>query len=155
MERRFRLQAVLRYRANREELLQLDLARAQAEEAQARSLLDQFRQERQRSLLDTARLLTGGRVDVAAVQQGFAYLGAVQAAIGHQGSVVEKAAERTEARRQDVIQAMQERKVLEKLKQRHDRAYDEWATRAEQALVDDMVPVRYNRRAAAGEEAIL
>src|SRR5579884_3439686 len=150
MERRFRLQSVLNYRANREETLQLELAGVRAEESAARGQLELFEGENTRSLADAAGLLAGGPVDVAAVQQGLIYLGAVQAAIGWQRGVVAKAAEQTEAKRKDVVQAMQERKVLEKLKQRHERAYDEWATRAEQALVDDMVTVRYNRLAAAG-----
>lgn len=151
MERRFRLEPVLNYRANREDMLKLDLAKLQAEELAARAFLDELRAESDRTLADTAAMLGAGKIDLAAVEQGFVYAEVVAAAIGAQLGIVQEAAERVEAKRAEVVEAMQQRKVLEKLKQRHDRAYDEWATRVEQALIDDMVAVRYNRRAAAGE----
>ena len=152
MERRFRLQPVLHYRANREEMLTMELAKLQAEELAARNFLEELRGESERTLADTASLLGAGKVDLAAVEQGFVYAEAVQAAIGTQVGIVAGASVRVEAKRAEVIEAMQQRKVLEKLKQRHDRAYDEWATRVEQANIDDMVTVRYNRRAASGED---
>jgi flagellar FliJ protein len=154
MERRFRLQPVLNLRANKEEMLRLELGRLQAEELAARNFLEELRAESERGLYETAQLLGGGKVDLAAVEQGFVYAEAVTAAIGVQLGFVHEAEAKVEAKRTEVVQAMQDRKVLEKLKQRHDRAYDEWATRVEQAVIDDMVTVRYNRRAAAGEEAI-
>jgi flagellar FliJ protein len=154
MERRFRLQPVLNVRANKEEMLRLELGRLQAEELAARTFLEELRTESDRGLYETAQLLGGGKVDLAAVEQGFVYAEAVTAAIGVQMGIVHQVEAKVEAKRAEVVQAIQDRKVLEKLKQRHERAYDEWATRVEQTLIDDMVTVRYNRRAAAGEEAI-
>jgi flagellar protein FliJ len=151
MERRFRLQPVLNFRVNREEMLHMELGKLQAEELAARTLLEEFRAESERTLADTAALLGAGKVDLAAVEQGFVYAEAVNGAIGVQLGIAHEAGAKVETKRAEVVEAMQERKVLEKLKQRHERAYDEWATRVEQALIDDMVTVRYNRRAAAGE----
>jgi flagellar FliJ protein len=154
MERRFRLQPVLNLRANKEEMVRLELGRLQAEELVARKLLEELRAESERGLYETAALLSGGKVDMAAVEQGFVYAEAVTAASGVQIGIVHEAEAKVEAKRAEAVDAMRDRKVLEKLKQRHERAYDEWATRVEQTLIDDMVTVRYNRRAAAGEEAI-
>jgi flagellar export protein FliJ len=154
MERRFRLQSVLNFRVNREEMLRNELGRLQADELAARNFLDELRAESDRTMADTAALLEAGRVDIAAVEQGFIYAEAVTAAIGAQLGIVQEASAKVEAKRVEVVKGMQDRKILEKLKQRHERAYDQWATRAEQAVVDDMVTVRYNRRVAAGEEAI-
>lgn len=154
MERRFRLQPVLHFRANREEMLTMELGKLQAEEMAARGFLDELRAESERTLADMGALLGAGKVDVAAVEQGFVYAEAVQAAIKAQMTILVAASAAVEAKRAEVIEAMQQRKILEKLKQRHDRAYDEWATRLEQAAIDDMVTVRYNRdnrRAASGE----
>jgi flagellar FliJ protein len=151
MERRFRLQSVLNFRANREEMLHMELGKLQADELAARTLLDEFRAESERTLADTAERLGAGKVDVSAVEQGFIYAEAVNVAIGVQLGITHEIGTQVEAKRAEVVTAMQDRKVLEKLKQRHERAYDQWATRVEQALIDDMTTVRYNRQAAAGE----
>lgn len=154
MERRFRLQSVLNLRANAEEMLRLELGRLQSEELAARGLLAELNAESDRTLVETAGMLGAGPIDVAAVQQGIVYAEAVRAAIGVQHETVREVETRVETKRADVVEAMQKRKVLEKLKQRHERAYGEWVTRVEQAVLDDMVTVRYNRRVAAGEEQL-
>jgi flagellar FliJ protein len=148
MERRFRLQAVLNYREDLEEALQLELGRLQAEEHVARGRLETLRGESDRTLAATGELLSDARPDMSAVQQGFVYLEALQLRI--EALLVELAelAARVEAKRREVVEAMQARKVLEKLKQRHERAYAEWARQAEQRLVDDMTTVRHSRRMA-------
>src|SRR4051794_19526250 len=110
MERRFRLQPVLNVRANKEEMLRLELGRLQAEELAARNFLEELRAESDRGLYETAQLLSGGKVDLAAVEQGFVYAEAVTAAIGVQMGIVHEVETRVEAKRGEVVQAMQDRK---------------------------------------------
>ena len=148
MDRRFRLQAVLNYRQDLEEALQLELGRLQGEEHVARQRLDTLRLESDHTLAATSALMSEEHPDMATVQQGFVYLDAIQRRIDSQLAELAELAERVEAKRREVVEAMQARKVLEKLKQRHDRAYAEWARQVEQRLVDDMTTVRYNRRLA-------
>lgn len=148
MDRRFRLQPVLNYRQSLEDALQLELARLQIEEQAARAQLEILRTESSHSMEEIRSLQLLPRPDIGAIQQGFVYLGALGAAIEHQVVLVLAATERLEAKRRAVIAAMQDRKVLEKLKQRHDRAYAEWATQVEARELDDMVTVRYRRSEA-------
>ena len=148
MERRFRLQAVLNYREDLEEALQLELGRLQGEEHVARQRLETLRTESDHTLTSTGHLLSESRPDMGTVQQGFVYLDVLQRRIDAQLAELAELAERVEAKRKEVVEAMQARKVLEKLKQRHERAYAEWVTRIEQGLIDDMATARHNRRMA-------
>src|SRR2546422_7950323 len=145
MERRFRLQAVLNYRKDLEEALQLELGRRQGEEHVARERLETLRAESDRTLAATGELLSEARPDMSTVQQGFVYLDALQRRIDAQLAELAELAAQVEAKRREVVEAMQARKVLEKLKQRHERAYAEWARQVEQRLVGDMTTVRDNR----------
>jgi len=148
MERRFRLQAVLNYRQDLEEALQLELGRLQGEEHVARQRLETLRAESDHTLTATGQMLSEPRPDMGTVQQGFVYLDALQRRIDAQLAELAELAVQVEAKRKEVVEAMQARKVLEKLKQRHDRAYAEWVRQVEQRLVDDMTTVRHNRRLA-------
>ncbi|HEV8637864.1 MAG TPA: flagellar export protein FliJ [Chloroflexota bacterium] len=152
MERRFRLQPVLNYRRDREEALQLELAALMAEERAERGRLDALRQASAQAMDDVFGLQARPRTDVAAIQHGLLYLEAITAAIAAQSEVVARVAERVEAKRQEVVAAMQARKAIEKLKERHEQTYAAWARRVEETAIDDMVMVRYNRRAAAGDQ---
>ena len=148
MQRRFRLEAVLRYREDLEEALQLELGRLQGEEHVARERLETLRTESDRTLAATGEMLAEARPEMATVQQGFVYLDALQRRIDAQLVELAELAELAEAKRKEVVEAMQARKVLEKLKQRHERAYAEWARQVEQRLVDDITTVRHTRRMA-------
>lgn len=155
MERRFRLQAVLNYREDLEDALQLELGKLLAEERGARAQLEAFREESVRTMADTRQMQDQARPDLAAIEQGFVYLEAVQAAIGAQAQILAEVTQRVEAKRAEVVKAMQDRKVLEKLKQRHDRTYAEWVRQVEQRVADDVTTIRYSRRRAAGEDLSL
>jgi flagellar FliJ protein len=148
MERRFRLQAVLNYRQDLEEALQLELGRLQGEEHVARQRLETLRTEADYTLTATGELLSGPLLDMGTAEQGFVYLDALQRRIDDQLAELAELAQQVEAKRREVVEAMQARKVLEKLKQRHERAYAEWARQVEQRLIDDMTTVRHNRRMA-------
>jgi flagellar FliJ protein len=148
MDRRFRLQTVLNYREDLEEALQLELGRLQGDELIAGTRLDALRTEVAGTMNATGALFSEKRVDLATIEQGFVYMAALQQRIEAQLQELAELAERVEAKRREVVEAMQARKVLEKLKQRHESAYAEWARRLEQGLVDDMTTVRYNRRLA-------
>ena len=152
MDPRFRLQPVLNYRQDLEDALQLELARVLEEERAAREQLDLLRDESQRAMAELRAFQEQPRVDLALMSQGFFYLEALQAAIEVQVQVVAEVTERVEAKRRDLVKAMQDRKVIEKLKEKYQREYAEWVRRTEQRLVDDMVTIRYNRRLAGVEE---
>jgi flagellar FliJ protein len=152
MDRRFRLQSVLNYRQDVEEALQLELSVLVAEEQSARDRLQALRDDAARAMEGIVGFQTQARADVAIIEQGFVYLDVMARAVADQDAVVADAAARADAKRQQLVEAMQARKAMEKLKERHDRAFAAWADRVEQTRIDDMVTVRYNRRAAEGEQ---
>ena len=152
MDRRFRLQPVLNYREDVEEALQLELSVLVAEEQSARERLRTLRDDAERAMEGIAGFQSQARADVAIIEQGFVYLDHMARAVADQDAVVAEATARADAKRQEVVAAMQARKAMEKLKERHERAYAAWAARVEQGRIDDMVTVRYNRRAAEGEQ---
>ena len=152
MDRRFRLQPVLNYRQDIEDALQLELSVLAAEEQSARDRLQALNDDATRAMEGIAGFQSQARADVAIIQQGFVYLDHMARAVTEQSAVVADAAARTDAKRQELVEAMQARKAMEKMKERHDRAYAAWADRVEQGRIDDMVAVRYNRRAAEGEQ---
>ena len=153
MERRFRLQPVLNLRRDREEALQLELAALVAEEQAEQGRLNVLREASIQAMNDVFGLQSRSRTDVGAIEQGLLYLEALTAATVAQEELLARVSERVEAKRQEVVAAMQERKAIEKLKERHEQAYAAWVRRVEDGLIDDMATVRYNRRVAAGEQA--
>jgi flagellar FliJ protein len=151
MERRFRLQPVLTFRRDREEALQLELAALTAEEQAELSRLELLRRASAQAMDDVFGLQVRPRTDVPAIEQGLMYLDAINGAIASQREVVAGVSARVEAKRQEVVAAMQDRKAIEKLKERHEQAYTTWARRIEESALDDMATVRYNRRVAASQ----
>ena len=151
MDRRFRLQSVLNYRQSLEEARQLELARIQTERLAALAQLEALRGESVRTVAETQQIQQQERPDVGAILQNHLYLEAVRGAIASQGHTVDEVTLRADEKRSELVTAMRERKVIEKLKQRHDRAYAEWMRHTEQSLVDDMTTIRYSRRSV--EEA--
>src|SRR3954471_23728754 len=107
MDRRFRLQAVLNYRQDLEEALQLELGRRQGEEQVARQRLGTLRAESDQTLAASARTLSEARPDMSAVQQGFVYLDVLQRRIDAQLTELNELAELAEAKRGEVVEAMQ------------------------------------------------
>ncbi len=153
MQRRFRLQPVLNYRQDIEEALQLQLAVIVAEERSARERLDHLRGASTQAMDGIMQLQRRPRVDVPLIEQGFAFVEVVDTALTAQNEVIVAISERADAKRGELIAAMQQRKTMEKLKERHDRAYEEWAQGVEQRTIDDVVTGRYNRGTAVSEGA--
>src|SRR5262249_51988941 len=110
MERRFRLQAILSYRADLEEALQLELGRLLGEEHVAREGIAALRDQSDRALVETAERLAVPRPELAAVQQGFVYVDALSARIEARQSELAELSARVEAKRCEVVAAMQARK---------------------------------------------
>lgn len=153
MQRRFRLQSVLSYREDVEEALQLELARLRIEEQAAQDQLDALNRDALAGLESIRPFQVGRSADVTLIEQGFAYVAYMAERIRLQSAVMAEIATRVEAKRQELVEAMQKRKTMEKLKERHVQAYESWASRVEQSAIDDMVAARYSRGVAAGERS--
>lgn len=145
----FRLQKVLEMREQKEKLLQKRfmelLAAAEFEKNELRKLLE--RQEWYRNELIAKQR---GTLEVGEVMNYLAYLESLAQWIDEQRIRVREAEERAEEARLDLLRASQEKKAVEKLK---EKQYEDWVKeqqRAEIIFLDEISSVRYNKAQADG-----
>ena len=138
MERKFRLESVLGYRQQLEDEARQTLGRLQQLLWEEEERLNVLGRERQRVQDEIARREAEPTVDVAAVGQGYAYRDVLEVRIAEQVERVRRAAEQVERQRGAVVAAMQDRKVMDKLKERHVADYAAWVTQVEGRVLDDV-----------------
>ena len=142
---KFRLEPILDLRQKREEMLQLELAVLQRELAAADRQRLAFEAQHDGQMATIRTHQTGGRIDFVFLRQGFTYLEALADAIVEQRQVMVEINGRVEAKREEVVRAMQERKALEKLKDRARALYHARVAGAEAAVLEDATTAQYHR----------
>lgn len=154
MPHRFRLQSVLSYRKQLEEALQLELARLEQELRRERSALENLEAHKEMQMETILSYQTAPRLDARQIANAYSYLERVEWSIQRQLELLSSLASQVERKRGEVMAAMQERKVLENLKEREDRRFLEWLNRVEASIVDEIATTQHSRRAreAAEEE---
>ena len=142
---RFRLQSVLEYKAKVEETRKLELAALLAERVAAERRLAEIDADIERT---QAELSAGmrGQVDVDAITRGLTHLKWLREDRTRQIEVIAECTERIEAKRQEVVEAMQDRQALEKLRDRDAERYAEAERHAEQVTLDELATSRHGRR---------
>lgn len=140
----FSLQTVLELKRRREEALLEELGRCQRAVAEAEAALASLRGERRRVQRELARLLTG-QVVVTRVREARDYLVGLDGETARQVERVRRRREEVDDCRRRVVVAAQERKVLERLRDRQWDAYLEAFSRQEQAFLDEIATQGYAR----------
>ena len=142
---RFHLQAVLDHKQRQEDVKQQAYAQAQADLQRAAEALAQLHTEAAaaRDLMQKRYLV--GPLNVWVVQQGWRHLDVLTSQITAQTTTVTGLQEETETKRQELITAMQERKVLEKLKERLRIRWQREQDRLEARFVDELAVTRHAR----------
>jgi flagellar protein FliJ len=141
----FRLQTVLEHKQRLEELAQLDHARAQAAQATEERSLTQLHDAEARGFSELERQRFDGRLDIEALQLGMTYLDALKVQITRQAQVVARVRLATESKRELLVAAMQERKALERLREKQLKDLQLEQARRELAEQDEMVVMRHSR----------
>jgi len=137
---RFRLEAVLKLRQQREDACQRVVAARLREIAAAERQLAVLRTE---SLDETARLRTLSESSAASqnwivqLRRSRAYLGFVQRSVAEQEAKLAELNGQLDAERGQLIEVAKQLKVVEKLRERHWRRHQEHERRAEAALADE------------------
>jgi flagellar protein FliJ len=149
---RFRLQSVLEYKRKVEDDRKLELAGLLTEVAEQEVRLAALDAERERV---RAQVLTGmaGEVDVDSVARGFRHAEWLDERRLRQAELIADLRQRIVAKRQEVVEAMQERQALEKLRDRDRASYEAEQLHAEQTLMDELSTSRYAVRADAAAAA--
>lgn len=145
MAKPFRLQSLLDYRRQLEDEQMRALAEVTAEEQRVREAIAALDRHREDQTAALATLMTGGTFDAEGYTQRAAYLDAIGVALDQQAAALEAAAVRVSEQRAALVEALKDRRVLERLR---DRQAEEAAIedgRQEARVVDDMTTSRHQR----------
>lgn len=141
---KFRLQSVLFFRSTLEEKAQLALAREQRLLEEQRQRLQRFRDARQEIMAELEQ-----RKQVAMAASLYAIyvdgLLGMEAAIERQLSAVAGQEQVVEASRQELARRMQDRKVIERLKEKDLQLFIAETMKREQKQSDEQAILRYGK----------
>lgn len=144
MRVRFSLQPVLDYRASVVEALEIELAQIVRAQAKAEARLAMLEAQESDLIAEIARRQRG-ILDLAALAAGRARLRRLQEQVRQQRETVEHLRAQAAAKRAELVAAMQDEKVLEKLKEREQARLDAELARAESRERDDLYVTRHRR----------
>ena len=141
---KFRLQTLLDQRKAKEDRILGELGKLRGEEAAEERVLASLRDRLKSACASLERELaqSGGAEEINRWDE---YAKATRDDIRVQELTLIAVRERVEAKRQELIKAMQERQVLESLRDKQEREYLLSIARAEQNELDDMASLRYAR----------
>ena len=141
---KFRLQTLLDRRKSREEQLLAQLGELRREETAEVERLNALCSRLDTAWRDVEEAL-GRNAPVEELCRLDEFAKTTRDDINVQKLTLEAAQERVEAKRKELVSAMQERQVLEALRDKQEREYLMTIARAEQNELDEMSSVRYAR----------
>jgi flagellar protein FliJ len=141
----FRLQQLLNLRRQTEEQQAISLATVEAEQQHSQFTLQQLlaQEAAQLALITDSR--TSGSLDPANAEATRIYLQHLEESISQQREQVALVTERVESSRAELVEATREKRLLERLEDRHDEAVAAEASRIEDAQTDEIAAQRYRR----------
>lgn len=140
----FPLEPLLTRRKYLEEVLQKETADRRQQLEVARRRADALC----RSLVATRGHLSSMQYDGAKagdLQMSIRHLAHLEERISRQEEAVRQATNRVEQTRRDLLEAVKQRKVIEKLRERAEQAYHAENRRKEMTLINEIAVSRYNR----------
>jgi flagellar FliJ protein len=150
----FRLQPVLDHKQRQEDLAQIELAQAQTAQLKEENALQLLNQAEVNAIEELERQRFTGRLDIEALQLGLGYMDVLKAQILRQGQIVLRVKQQTETKRQELVARVQERKTLEKLRERQLDAFTREQNRIEARDADELVIMRHaHQRTVAASHA--
>lgn len=152
MEERFRLQPVLNYRQKQEEARQQELARLKTLYQQQSERLQALEIEKRQQIARLAQAQQTDPVDLETLLQVQAFLEWLDARLAQERAALAALADQVEQKRRQVVAAMQDRKILEQLAERHARAYRAWLNQREARQADEVATIRAHRRRQEGAD---
>ena len=139
----FRLQPVLDHKQRQEELAQVEHAQAQAAQLKEEGALHRLNEAEAAAIDELERQRFTGRLDIEALQLGLGYMDVLKAQILRQTQIVARVRQQTETKRQELVARVQERKTLEKLRERQLETFTREQNRIEARDADEMVVMRH------------
>jgi flagellar FliJ protein len=150
---RFRLQLVLEHKKRLEEVAQVELAEAQAAQLKEEAALRQLSAAEAAAVAELERQCFTGRLNIEALQLGLGYVDILKAHIQRQTRIVARARQQAEAKREDLVTRLQERRTIEQLREQQREAFEREQARIETREADELVIMRHaHRRLATAAE---
>ena len=140
---RFRLESVLRVREAREDVKKRELGVKMGHLRREEDRMDEL--EASGRSHDQSREEKGvGRITVRGLMRDFFYARHLEKKQEDQQVLVEQAREDMEGKREELVDASKDKKVLERLKEKKHVEWNKKALKEEQALIDETASQRYN-----------
>ncbi|PKN06360.1 MAG: flagellar export protein FliJ [Deltaproteobacteria bacterium HGW-Deltaproteobacteria-7] len=142
---KFKLQSVLEYRLNIEEKILnefSDLKRYLAEQEAALKALIVERNE----LMNDLRSMQNAMIRVEDITALVTYIENIRLKEKERKNIIHQAEEKVEKKRQELMEAVKNRKVMENLKDKHAEEYRKNLNELEQKISDEMSVLKFGRR---------
>jgi flagellar export protein FliJ len=146
---RFPLETLLEYRRRQEEAKRLELTRRQRLLAEALAELAMVRQELAASLDQLGREQTAKVLDLAAIGRTIDYIHTLEAVAAARETTAARLDRECQEAREALIQASQESKVVDKLKESWQYEWRREELRQEDKMLAEAATVQFCRRASA------
>jgi len=141
----FRLQALLDYRHQLEERQMVRLGAVEAERGAAQDLLEELHLRREEQCRRLDQLGQAQSLDAYRMREAVAHLGLIEAAIARQREALQEVEARVDAQRDRLMEAVRDRRVLERLRDRQAAAARLESDRVEARRADEIVTGRFGR----------
>lgn len=141
---KFKLQSVLDYRLIIEEKLQNEFSDARRLLEEQKTVLRGIIEERNK-MMENLRNLQRNLVradDVATIMN---YVESLKIRENEQDKIIKMGEELVEKKRQEMMEAVKNRKIMENLKEKHTEEYRKAVNAREQQISDEMNTLKYNR----------
>lgn len=138
LAQRFHLQPLLSYKQNLEDLQQIELAQLKAACAREEEELRRLEELQQEAARHLRTYEAESQLNLELIKLAFKFLESLRERIARQSEVVAQLVDQVETKRQQLVKTMQERRVLEKLKERYLAEIEEQNRRQEMRLNDEV-----------------
>ena len=145
MSEEFRLGQVLGHTRLKEEAQAVELSALDAEYRAALAALAALHEQEAAQLEGLAEATRTGALDPAATEAARNYLAHLETSIERQQRLVAAIAERVESSRAELLAIAREKRLLEKLEERHDDEIAAATARRERAASDELSAQRHQR----------
>lgn len=140
----FKFETVLRVKEKKEEELKRALMRLQALRIEQEQLLEKIDNEKRRVYGAKAAEKQGG-VDIMSLVNYEAYLNNLRRKISAAEKKIKELEKKADDKRVEVIEASKEKKIFEKLKEKHFSEFKKTIVSNEQKQLDEIAVNKYNR----------
>jgi flagellar protein FliJ len=146
--REFSLQPALDHKERQEEICQMELAEIEMNRSRERRILDLLGNLEKVGYRELERQHVIGSLDVCGIGLSFGDLETLQKRIESQLQVLDELSEQARQKRDELIEITKDKKALEKLKEKHEKAIAKAISRAETKVLDDITTAQFHRRKA-------